>query len=238
MITPYKETAIHGPNYSQPPPDLVDGEEEFEVEQILNMKQMGQGRKTHYLVKWKGYPTSDNSWEPEKNLNADELIAEFKRSIRPKKTKAKKVFIRAGQVTHSDSSPLISTAHPLLLTKMSSASAVPATPSCPVTPVVFCVPQLAIRTLPMPEQGEDSMSEVNYEAPQNQDPIPPAGFITNNPTHPFFYFIHVPNPTYWETDDTWTGVTEWCVNTYYTVMTNVSKWLLVMDFSHQSALVV
>ena len=87
---------MHGPNYSWPPPDLVDGEEEFEVEQILDMKQMGRGRKTHYLVKWKGYPTSDNSWEPEKNLNTDELIAEFKWSLRPKKTKAKKVLIRAG----------------------------------------------------------------------------------------------------------------------------------------------
>ena len=97
LIMPYKEMVIHGPNYSWPPPDLVDGEEEFEVEQILNMKQMGRGRKTHYLVKWKGYPTSDNSWEPEKNLNADELIAEFKRSFRPKKTKAKKVFIRMGR---------------------------------------------------------------------------------------------------------------------------------------------
>ena len=61
LITPYKETAIHGPNYSRPPPDLMDGEEEFKVEQILNMKQMGRGCKTHYLVKWKGYPTSDNS---------------------------------------------------------------------------------------------------------------------------------------------------------------------------------
>ena len=29
LITPYKETAIHGLNYSWPPPDLVDGEEEF-----------------------------------------------------------------------------------------------------------------------------------------------------------------------------------------------------------------
>ena len=68
LITPYKETAMHGPNYSQPPPDLVDREEEFKVEQILNMKQMEKGHRTHYLVKWKGYPTSDNSWEPEKTL--------------------------------------------------------------------------------------------------------------------------------------------------------------------------
>ena len=59
----------------------------------------------HYLVKWKGYPTSDNSWEPEKNLNANELIAEFKWSFRPKKTKGRKMLIRAGQTTGFDSSP-------------------------------------------------------------------------------------------------------------------------------------
>ena len=50
----------------------------------------------HYLVEWKGYPTSDNSWEPEKNLNVDELIAEFKQIFRTKKTKAKRVLIIAG----------------------------------------------------------------------------------------------------------------------------------------------
>ena len=31
----------------------------------------------HFLVKWKGYPMSDNSWEPQENLHADELITEF-----------------------------------------------------------------------------------------------------------------------------------------------------------------
>ena len=145
---------MHGPNYSRPPPDLVDGEEEFEVEQILDMKQIGRGRKTHYLVKWKGYPTSDNSWEPEKNLNADELIAEFKQSLGPNKTKAKRVFIRMGRVTRLNPSPLVSTTHPLLPTKMSSTSAISATPSRPATPVAFRLPQLAIRTEPMPENSE------------------------------------------------------------------------------------
>ena len=53
LITPYKETELHGPNFTRPPPDLVDGEEEFEVEKIIDMKQMGRRRKTYYLVKWK-----------------------------------------------------------------------------------------------------------------------------------------------------------------------------------------
>ena len=121
---PYKETKMHGPNYSQPPPDLVDGEEEFKVEQILGMKQMGRVHKTHYLVKWKGYPTSDNSWEPEKNLNAEELITKFRRSHKPKKTKGRRTYLRMTRTAQVDSSPLSSTTHPLLLTEMSSAPAV------------------------------------------------------------------------------------------------------------------
>jgi hypothetical protein len=92
LLTPYKETKLHGPNFTRPPPDLIDGEPEYEVEKILDAQQRGRGRKTHFLVKWKGYPTSDNSWEPRENLHADELIADFyKRSPKPNKTKARKL---------------------------------------------------------------------------------------------------------------------------------------------------
>ena len=86
LITPYKETELHGPNFTRPPPDLVDWEEEYEVEKIIDMKQMGQRCKMHYLVKWKGYPTSGNSWEPQENIRTDELIKEFQSRI----TKTKK----------------------------------------------------------------------------------------------------------------------------------------------------
>jgi hypothetical protein len=34
LLSPYRETPSHGPNFSRPPPDLIDNEEEYEVEQI------------------------------------------------------------------------------------------------------------------------------------------------------------------------------------------------------------
>jgi hypothetical protein len=59
LITPYKEMELHGPNFTRPPPDLVDGEEEYEVEKVIDKKKMGRGHKTYYLVKWKGYSASE-----------------------------------------------------------------------------------------------------------------------------------------------------------------------------------
>jgi hypothetical protein len=34
ILTPYVETKEHGENYSRPPPDLIEGEEQYEVETI------------------------------------------------------------------------------------------------------------------------------------------------------------------------------------------------------------
>ena len=51
-------------------------ENEFEVEKILAMR--GSGRGTDFLVKWKGYPDSENTWEPRAHLgNCQERISEF-----------------------------------------------------------------------------------------------------------------------------------------------------------------
>ncbi len=44
----------------------VEPNKEYQVENILE-KRMISG-KTHYLVKWKGYNTSENTWEPTENL--------------------------------------------------------------------------------------------------------------------------------------------------------------------------
>ena len=62
LLTPYQETNLHGSNYSRPAPDLVDNKEEYEIERILDSRQFRRGCKKQYLVKWKGYPDSDNEW--------------------------------------------------------------------------------------------------------------------------------------------------------------------------------
>jgi hypothetical protein len=79
LLTPYIETEFHGPNYTRPPPDLVQGEEEYEVEKVLNSRRHGRGRKIQYLVKWKGYPDSDNEWVNWDDMHADEALEEFRK---------------------------------------------------------------------------------------------------------------------------------------------------------------
>ncbi|QRW20624.1 Retrotransposable element Tf2 protein [Rhizoctonia solani] len=63
----------------QPPPETIEGEEEYKVEQILDSKR--QWGKWFYLIKWKGYGPEDNSWEPEELLeHSQEEISRFNKS--------------------------------------------------------------------------------------------------------------------------------------------------------------
>jgi hypothetical protein len=41
----------HGANFPEPPPDLVEGEEEYKVEQVLDSRQHARGKKLQYLLK-------------------------------------------------------------------------------------------------------------------------------------------------------------------------------------------
>ena len=77
LLSPYRETDAYGPNFPQPPPDLIEGEEEFEVEAIITHRKRGRGYQ--FLIKWVGYPSSDNTWETEGHLKgAQEILSEYK----------------------------------------------------------------------------------------------------------------------------------------------------------------
>jgi hypothetical protein len=80
LLTPYKETTMHGPNFTRPTPELIDGEEEYSVERILDSRHFGRRRQLQYLVKWEGYPDAENMWVDKDDIFADEKVREFKAS--------------------------------------------------------------------------------------------------------------------------------------------------------------
>ena len=67
--------------YQRPDPVITAaGEEEYEIEEILNYHKRRHGRATkiEYLILWKGYLAHEMMWELEENVqNAQEKIAEY-----------------------------------------------------------------------------------------------------------------------------------------------------------------
>jgi hypothetical protein len=80
LLTPYKETIMHGPNFTRPAPELIDGEEEYSVEKILDSRHFGRRRRLQYLVKWEGYLDAENMWVDKDDVFADDKVREFKAS--------------------------------------------------------------------------------------------------------------------------------------------------------------
>ena len=77
LLTKYQETNAHGPNYEKPPPEIIEGEPEWEVEKIINSQLHGRHKKLQFLVRWKGFPPSEDSWVLESDLSAPDLIEDF-----------------------------------------------------------------------------------------------------------------------------------------------------------------
>ena len=73
---------MNGIEPAPPEPEVVDGEEFWEVDKILDSRISGRWKKLQFLVRWKGYSEGHESWEPEGNLvgTSDEAIADFYRT--------------------------------------------------------------------------------------------------------------------------------------------------------------
>ncbi len=76
LLRPYNADESFGREPPKPPPmELTDGTQECEVEKILKKRTLR--RRTKVLVHWKGYLDAENSWIPEKDLHAPDLLSEL-----------------------------------------------------------------------------------------------------------------------------------------------------------------
>ena len=83
LLEPYNRSTISGRIRPPPPPVVVDDEPEYEVETILDSAY--RRNKLYYKIQWKGYPASENSWQPASNAaNAPRVILDFHTHYPPK----------------------------------------------------------------------------------------------------------------------------------------------------------
>ena len=73
LLRPYQDNGMQ----AQAPPIVIDESEEYEVERILQHREL-RG-KTQYLIRWKGYDQSEDMWLDEQDLgNAPDLLRDYR----------------------------------------------------------------------------------------------------------------------------------------------------------------
>ena len=69
-------------------PDLEDPKDEWEVEEVQDKRKIKD--VVHYLVKWAGWPSKYNLYEPTAHLaNAPQAVATFEWKLKQKKNQEK-----------------------------------------------------------------------------------------------------------------------------------------------------
>ena len=158
LLTPYKEMTLNGQSYQEPTPDLIDGQPEWEVESILKVRR--RRNQLQFLIRWKGFSEAHDSWEPAKDVHADELVEEFyKRHPTAICSTSSPILIRALNMSTTPLSEHIEDAPaPLpLVDQLSSPS-----PSPSPLPTMVDKPLVNIDTRPPSQAGaEPSSAEVD-----------------------------------------------------------------------------
>ncbi len=76
MLELYHDSTIPWKTHEPPPPIVINGEQEYEVKEILDSKI--SHHQLQYLVHWQGYEISEHTCEPIDNLsNAMKKMKDF-----------------------------------------------------------------------------------------------------------------------------------------------------------------
>ena len=84
LLEPHRENPWVGRVQEPPPPDEVEGELEYEVQEILDSK-LARG-KLMYLVDWVGYGPEERTWEPVENVERAEEAVTHLHQAYPQRT--------------------------------------------------------------------------------------------------------------------------------------------------------
>lgn len=69
--------------------DDEDDDAEYEVARLIDVR-FKKGGKREFLVHWKGWSSRFDNWEPEENLNCEDLIAQFDKKLEKAKSSSQK----------------------------------------------------------------------------------------------------------------------------------------------------
>lgn len=96
LLEPYYQSMILDRTQVPPPPIQINGQEEYEVEEILDSK-IKHGI-LYFLVHWRGYDINERTWEPMMNLtNAQDALYDFRRKYPTKAFAAPRRTRRSGR---------------------------------------------------------------------------------------------------------------------------------------------
>ena len=78
LLLPHKESQLPGRHPPEPAAIDVEGDEEYEVDTVLDSRRYGRWKKLQYLIHWKGWGPEHDSWEDSTDVaNAQKLVQKF-----------------------------------------------------------------------------------------------------------------------------------------------------------------